>query len=609
MPLELLRFGPFELNPRTGELTKGGRRLPLSPQPARLLALLASRQGDLVTRDEIRQHLWPDEVCVDFDLGLNSCLAHLRALLADRPRSPRYIETLPRRGYRFIAPVGRTRRGPEPTIAVLPFVNLGGDSSLEYFADGMTEALITELATISSLRVISRQTVLHLKGSKKPLAAIAREVGVDAVVEGTVLTGASTIRITAQLVAITPERHIWAQRYESAPTDILSIHRRVARAVAEGVDAALTPSELARLSHRVRVHPKAHEAYLKGRFHGADWTREGLGKALKCFEEAVAIDPTYAPPRAALGELFSNFGYWGHMPLEQAYGRAKQEALTALSLDDGLGSAHTVLAWVNWFHEWDVEACDRERRCALELVPGDPNTLMMSGMFRLAACDEPEAGLDEINQALELDPLSPVMNFCLAWNYVFAGDPVRAREQARAALELFPSSVQALYALGVSELSLGRPRDAIAVLEKATAIARDPLSLGYLGHAYGTAGLMDRARDLLAEVTEASRRAFVSLKPFIVLHLGLGEVGRALDYLEAASRVRDPILFHVSRVPIFAPVFGEPRFVGLMDRVPTLARRDASSDHQSVSQSASRRSGIPGARTRTRRPARSTAPS
>jgi TolB-like protein len=269
MKADVVRFGPFELNTRTGELRKNGRRLALSPQPGRLLCLLTFRADDLVTRDEIRRHLWAEEVFVDFDLALNSCLAHLRSILGDRARAPRYIETLPRRGYRFIAPVERPRLFPQPTIAVLPFTNLGGDPSLTYFADGMTDALITELACISGLRVISRQTVLHLKGSDKPLPAIARELGVDAVVEGTALHTRTAIRITVQLVAVAPERHLWAHAYECAPSDIVSIHRQVARAVAEGVDAALTPSELARLSRPAPVHPGAHDAYLKGLFHGS----------------------------------------------------------------------------------------------------------------------------------------------------------------------------------------------------------------------------------------------------------------------------------------------------------------------------------------------------
>lgn len=589
MMADVVRFGPFELNTRTGELSKSGRRLPLSPQPARLLALLTSRAGDLVTRDEIRRYLWADQVFVDFELGLNSCLAHLRSIIGDRTRAPRYIETLPRRGYRFIAPVERTRLFAQPTIAVLPFANLGADPSLEYFADGMTDALITELASISALRVISRQTVLHLKGSDKPLPAIARELGVDALVEGTAVHTGTSIRITAQLVAATPERHIWAHAYECAPGDIVSVHRQVARAVAESVDAALTPSEVARLSRPIHVHPEAHEAYLKGLFH-LDWSRDGLGRALRCLEEAIAIDGTYAPPRAALGLLYNDLGYWGHMPLAEAFPRAKQEALTALALDEGLAAAHTVLGWVNWWSDWDLLACDHERQRALELGPSDVGAHLLSGMFRLTARGELEAGVDEVQLALKLDPLSQSTNFFLAWMFMFAGDVGRAREQARATLDLFPASVQACYVLGLSELALGNYEEGIAALEKGTAIARDPLSLGYLGYACGMAGRKDETRRLLAEVTARRERSFVSLKPFIVLHLGLGETDRAIEYLEEAYRVRDPILFHVPLVPLFAPLHGDPRYRALIERVPVLAPRVSIPGPRSGSRSACRQS-------------------
>ena len=422
MASSTLRFGPFELDPFTGELRKGGRRLRFPPQPARVLGLLAGRAGELVSRDEIRSDLWPRETFVDFELGINHCLKQIRATLGDRAASPRFIETLPKRGYRFIAPVERTRLFPQPTIAVLPFTNLGGDPSLAYFADGMTDALITELACISGLRVISRQTVLHLKGSDKPLPAIARELGVDAVVEGTAVHAGTSIRISAQLVAVAPERHLWAHAYECAPGDIVSVHRQVARNVAESVDAALTPSELARLSRPVQVHPDAHDAYLKGLFHGADWSKEGLSKALRYFEEAIAIDRTYAPPHAALGELFSNLGYWGHLPLGSAFPRAKQAALTALALDEGLASAHTVLGWVNWWSDWDLLACDRERQRALELGPSEVGAHLLSGLFRLTARGEVEAGIDEVKLALKLDPLSQSTNFFLAWMFMFAGD-------------------------------------------------------------------------------------------------------------------------------------------------------------------------------------------
>lgn len=583
----VVRFGPFEFNTRTAELSKGGRRLPISPQPANLLSLLISRAGDLVTRDDIRRRLWAEGVFVDFDLALNACLANLRAILSDRARAPRYIETLPRRGYRFIAEFERPRALAQPTIAVLPFTNLGGDGSREYIADGMTDALITELASISSLRVISRQTVLHLKGSDKPLAEIARELGVDAVVEGTALHSGAAIRITAQLVAVAPERHIWARAFECAPADVVSVQHEVARGVAEGVDAALTPAEISRLSRPVRIDPEAHEAYVKGLFHAADWSREGLTKALRYFERAIAIDPGYAPAHAALASLFNNLAYWGHMPLKEGFTRAKQEAASALALDEGLASAHAQLGWAIWCHDWDLPACEGQRRRALELGPSDVGALILSAMFRLAVCGEAES-VAEAELALKLDPLSQSTNFSLAWIYLFAGNASRARRQALATLDLFPSSAQACYVLGLSALALGDVPAAITALEKAAAIARDPLSLGYLGLAYAAAGRADETRRLLAEVSERREREFVSLKPFILLHLGLGENDRALDYLEEAWRARDPILFLVPNTPIFTALHAEPRYRAIIGRLPALGPRAAFTATPSRPQSACR---------------------
>jgi TolB-like protein len=570
MTAGVLRFGPFELNARSGELFKDGRRLPLSPQPVRLLSLLASRAGELVTRDEIRRHLWPDGVFVDFDLGLNSCLAHVRTVLGDRARSPRYIETLPRRGYRFVAPVERPRPFPQPTIAVLPFANLAADASLEYFADGMTDALITELASVAALRVISRQTVLHLKGSCRPLPDIGRELGVDAVVEGTVLHTGATIRITAQLLAVSPERHIWAHAYECAPADVVSIHGQVARNVSAGVHAALTPFEVGRLSRASRVTRRAHEAYLKGLFH-SDWSSQGMAKAMACFEEAVAADPGYAAPRAALGALYNDLGYWGYLPAADAYARTKREALAALSLDEGLAQAHVALGWASWNGDWDVECCERERRRALELGPGDVRALMLSGAFRLAVRRETDAGIAEIEEAARLDPLSPSTGFFLAWCLLFAGHAEQARVQARATLALFPGSLHAWYVLGLAEQALGSQAAAIDALERAMAIAPERLSFGYLGYAYGMAGRAADARRLLAELTARSEGTFTWHKPFMVIHIGLGEIDRALDYLEATLSVRDPILFLVPFAPLFSRLRGEPRYQAVMDRLPRFA--------------------------------------
>ena len=213
---EIVRFGQFELDARRGELRKRGKRIRPAPQPASLLTLLATRPGQLVTRDEVRRHLWGGEVFVEYERSLNACLAHLRAILGDRADAPRYIETSPRRGYRFIAPVHRSRPFPQPTVAVLPLVNLTSDPALEYFVDGLTAALITELASISALRVISHQSVLHLKGSSRTLPEVAWALGADALIEGSAVSEAERVRLNVQLVALSPERHLWAKAYECA---------------------------------------------------------------------------------------------------------------------------------------------------------------------------------------------------------------------------------------------------------------------------------------------------------------------------------------------------------------------------------------------------------
>jgi TolB-like protein/DNA-binding winged helix-turn-helix (wHTH) protein len=254
---DVVSFGPFELDTRTGDLRKRGRRIRLAPQPASLLTLLATRPGQLVTRDEIRLHLWGGGVVVEYERSLNACLAHLRATLGDHADAPRYIETSPRRGYRFIAPVQRWRPFPQPTVAVLPFVNLTSDPAFEYFVTGLTAALITELASISALRVISHQSVLHLKGSSRTLPEIAAELGADALIEGSAVCEADRVRLDVQLVAASPERHLWAKAYECATGEVIVFHRQVARAVADTVDAALTPGELDRLSQVPRIDPLA----------------------------------------------------------------------------------------------------------------------------------------------------------------------------------------------------------------------------------------------------------------------------------------------------------------------------------------------------------------
>jgi TolB-like protein/tetratricopeptide (TPR) repeat protein len=563
---DVVCFGPFELDARTGELRKRGKRIRLAPQPASLLTLLATRRGQLVSREEIRRHLWGGGVVVEYERSLNACLAHLRAILGDCADAPRYIETSPRRGYRFIAPVQRWRPFPQPTVAVLPFVNLTSDPALEYFVDGLTDALITELASISALRVISHQSVIHLKGSSRTLPEIASELGADALIEGSAVCEAERVRLNVQLVAASPERHLWAKTYDCAREAVIAFSRQVACAVADTVDAALTPAELDRLSGvPPRVDPLAQEAYVRGCYHGTMWSEEHCAAALRLFEEAVARDPAYAPAHVALARTLFLGAYWGHLPPRPTLARAKEAAAAALAHDKGLASAHTVMAWLYWALDWDFEASSRELELALELGPSDPDAHMQAAL--LGVVEDRERAFAHAELALRLDPLSESTHFQLAWCYYFGGEPARALEQSRTTLERFPDSLLTWYVLGLSHLSLGQVHEGVTALEKATSLSREPFGLGYLGCAYALAGRLEDVRTLLDELLARKSQRFVPLKPFILLYSALGDTDRVLDALEDAYDQRDPTLFTVTAVPLFVRLRGHPRFEALVARL------------------------------------------
>jgi TolB-like protein len=335
------RFGDYELDRRTLALRRAGRKAKLAPQLARVLGLLVSRPGELVTRDEIRRALWGEATYVDFERNLNYCLTCIRTALGDTVKCPRYIETLPRRGYRFIASVQRQRPFAEPTLAVLPFANLNGDPAMEYFTDGITDALITDLARITAVRVISRQSVLHLKGSSRKLDEIARDLSVDAVVEGSALHEAERVRVTAQLILVEPERHAWAQSYECNRSDVLNTQREAARAIAGCVAAALRPpGAVAPASFPApTLAPGIIEAFLKARAELQKGSAEGMGQALQHYREITAKAPDFAAGLAGLATCLSCLGWLGHAPTREVYPSAKQMALQAVAMVDSVSEA------------------------------------------------------------------------------------------------------------------------------------------------------------------------------------------------------------------------------------------------------------------------------
>ena len=577
-------FGAFELDLDSGTLRKSGRVRKLRSQPLRVLCLLVGQAGRLVTRDEIRRLLWDDSTFVGYDTGVEYCVHHIRAVLGDDAQAPRYVETHPRRGYRFIAPVRYERPFEEPTLAVLPFSNLNRDPDKDYFADGVTDALITELARIPAVRVISRQSVLHLKGSSLKLDEIARELGVSGVVEGAALVEGRRVRVSAQLILMDPERHAWAHSYDCDLSAVLATQCEAARAIAGSVAAALQSAGAVPPPHVAAktVAPEIAESFLKARAELDRMTAEGIGNALRHFREINLKAPDFAPGLALHSACLFLLGYWGHAPASEVYPGAKHLALQAVAIDDGLATAHLVLAWMDLLLDWDLDAAMREARRAIELSPSDADAHSFHSTLLCFAGDMPGA-TREVQYALKLDPASLLPNQYAAWMYLQLGQHARAEAQARRTIELFPDSLQPWFVLGWSAWHRGRAEDAVDALEKALGHSREALSLSYLGHVYGRLGRTDEARHLLGELEALRTRGQCPPTAMAVLHAGLGEIDLAFDWLETAYRLRDGYLFWLPGAPGLDPLRTDARFADLVRRIgvssawcpdPEVRRRD-----------------------------------
>jgi TolB-like protein len=561
-------FGAFELDLETGELRKSGRILKLQPQPVRVLCLLVGQAGKLVSREEIRRLLWGESTFVDYDVGVDYCVNRIRSVLCDKARAPRYIETLPRSGYRFIAPVKRHRPFVEPTLAVLPFANLNGDPAREYFADGVTDALITELARIQAVRVISRQSVLHLKGSSRKLDEIARDLSVDGVVEGAVLHEGSRVRVTAQLVLMEPERHAWAQSYDCDMAAILTTQRDAARAIAACVATALKPAGAVTpvVVPARPVAPEIIELYLKARTELGKMSAEGIGKALQYLREITVKAPDFALGLAEHALCLGSLGFWGHAPIRETYPSAKQMALNALAIDDSLDAAHLALGMANWLLDWDLAASEREFRRAMELSPSNPDAHTCYAIF-LGSVGRPFEAIPEAQYALRLDPTALLPGTAAAWMYLFARQHGKAEGQARRTIESFPDSLHAHFVLGWAAWRQDRAAEAVAAFEKALALSREAFSLAFLGHIYGRLGRTDEAKCLLRELDQLFAQGQAPPIAFVAIYAGLGDADAAFDWLETAYRLRDDKLFALTVMPFLDPLRSDPRFAQFVHRM------------------------------------------
>ena len=630
----VVRFGTFEVSLASNEIRKAGVKIRVQQQPMKLLEMLLERPGEVVTREELRNRIWADENFGDFDQAVNIAIAKLRNALGDSAESPRYIETLPKRGYRFIAEVsvvdtGNRAKTPESaagdmtgvehgiqdqpvalavahkrwrspshrsiaalvvllsltilavwlfrslerrsaeirSIAVLPLDNLSGDASQDYFSDGMTDELITDLAKIKALRVISRTSVMRYKGTHTPLPEIARKLKVDAILEGSVLRSGEQVRITAQLIQVPADKHLWAESYEGNLSDTLALQNKVARAVAEQIRIEVTSQERAELKSVKKIDPEAYEDYLKGRYFWSKRTADGLKKAVDYFNQAIAKDPNYAAAYSGLADTFALLGDWQYalMPTKEAVPKAKAAALKALELDDTLGEAHNSLAFCLDGYDWNFDAAESEFRRAIELNPGYAPAHHWYA-WHLALLGRNNDALAEMRRAANLDPLSLNINSDLAELLLIARFPDESIQQSRKTIDMDPAFPAAHNQLAQGYLAKHMYTEAIEELQKSIQLSGDsPIFTANLARAYVATNRKAEAVELLNDLKRSSVPGYPLAAEIAMVYAALGDKDQAMTWLKKGyeERFNPGVLLR----PCFDPLRSDSRFQDLVRHI------------------------------------------
>jgi TolB-like protein/DNA-binding winged helix-turn-helix (wHTH) protein/tetratricopeptide (TPR) repeat protein len=645
---KIIRFATFEVDMQARELRKSGLKLRLHGQPFEVLAMLLERPDQVVSREQLRERLWPTDTFVDFDNGVNAAINRLREALGDSAHNPRFIETLPRRGYRFLASVessapvaqalpvatavpealpvpakeagepvskrrslgwilaavlllgllvaagvgdfrhrlfGRQPRIPIQSIAVLPLVNLSNDANQDYFADGMTEALTTDLGKISALRVISRTSVMQYKATKKSLPEIARELQVDALVEGTVSRSGNHMRITANLVQASPERHLWAESYESEVGDILTVQTQVAQSVAREIRVKLTPAEQKLLSNARPVNPEAHDDYLKGRFLCGKDTREGADNGIQYFLRAIEEAPSDPLAYGGLADCYVRFGWApdisaGDTLPKDVLRKASEAARKALELDSNLADAHASLAVVELILNWNWASAEREFKRAIELNPNYSPAHMWYAHY-LAAMGRFDESVAEAKRALQLDPFSQVTLDFGDWAFYLARQYDLTLQQSQKSLELAPEFPWPHYKIALvyeRQGRIGKSIQEFLIMQEQFGLS--PERLAELRKAYQESGAKAYWGKMLELCQEKSRQAREFARPsgygscdymqyieIASMQVRVGDFDAAFNSLERAYSYHEGPLIYLNVDPDWDGVRSDRRFQDLMRRV------------------------------------------
>jgi len=644
-----LKFGAFELDAASGRLLKNGIPLKLQPQPFRVLLLLAERSGAVVTRQEIQRCLWGDSTFVDFGRGINFSINQVRGVLSDNAEQPRYIETLPRIGYRFIAhveteqppalladdlrqvyewptdsgaatafasaakaiPVSmrrvpfawwkrnqlpvlsvatllivgalivwtlrRDRVSPSVraasdiiaahSLAVLPLENLSGTSAQDYFADGMTDALITSLGQIGVLRVISRTSVMQYKGIHKPLPQVARELNVDTVVEGTVLRSGDRVRITAQLIQAATDKHLWAESYEGDFRDVLGLQNRVASAIAKQIVVRLTPRQETRLGRTYPVSAQAYELYLKAEYFLNRFTPGTVSQSISYFQQAIDADPNYPPAYVGMAAAYHVLGNMAVIPKKVSYPKAKLLVARALELDPQSAAAHAEWAWGLLYYDFDFATAAQEFNHALELNPNSPDGHQGSGNY-YATLGQLQQSVLEMQRARDLDPLSLMVNTDLCMVLYFARRYDEALVQCKTTLELDPRSSPTLRQLGAVYAAKGMGLEASSAFLRAHSLEGAPPALIVaIKNGEEVSGLSGHWQAWLKFLNQEIDDGKVDPIDVAEAYAYVGNDDGALAWLERAFEARCYGVTYLGVDPTFDRLRSNPRFVSLLRRI------------------------------------------
>ncbi len=586
----IVRFDCFEVDLEAGQLRKRGTRIKLREQSFQALASLLEHPGHVVTREDLRRRLWRGEVFVDFDNSLNIVIARLREALGDSAEHPRFIETLLKRGYRFLArvselaPAVEAARARRVRLVVLPFVNLSGDPAEEYFSDAMTDEIITALASLApeQLAVIARTTAMHYKGSRKDVARIGRELDVDYAIEGGARRTEDQVAINVQLIQTSDQMHLFAKKYDADLRDVFKLHDSIAQDVVTHIPAAAgisgTGEVLGRRTKKPTENLAAYNEYIQGRYLAERLTPAGMTRAKQHFEAAIAMDPEFALANVALADLYSFVGYFGYLRPRDAYSIGLTYALRAVEIDDTLAEAHAVLAEYHKQLDYNWPAAEREMERALQLNFASPFVRLRRAVMVLMPHKRLHEAIAEIESALESDPLAVLTRGWLAVMWLLAREYDRAIKEAQAVLELEAASPWPHFFIGIAyrqkyfeEFVRGNVKPHFAeeaVAGHLRAIELSPGTdyfLGWLGLALGVCGRKAEARAVLEQLQRSER--YILPTSFAHVHLGLGEFDAAFKWFDRAVEERDQTMMPILSYAHFDLMRGNPRFTALLHKM------------------------------------------